>query len=206
MKHRLLGLVGTVLAGALLASSAQAQVENGSFETNAQDNGTWNIYANLVGWQGGAFGIELRNNVAGAAFDGKNYIELDTTHNSVASQVLTTTPGSYVLSFAYSPRERIGASSNGIEAWWNGSLVASLTGNGANNGNNWTLYSYSVIGGSPTSTLEFRAFGNDDSYGGSLDAVSVTAAVPEPETYAMMLAGLGLIGLMTKRRRRTATA
>ncbi len=27
------------------------------------------------------------------------------------------------------------------------------------------------------------------------------AAIPEPETYAMMLAGLGLIGLMRRRRR-----
>jgi hypothetical protein len=29
----------------------------------------------------------------------------------------------------------------------------------------------------------------------------LTAAVPEPETYAMMLAGLGLIGFIAKRRR-----
>ncbi len=206
MKDRLLGLVGSVLASALFASTAQAQVVNGSFEANSQANGTWNIYSNLVGWQGGAGGIELRNNVAGAAYDGSNYIELDTTQNSLASQVLTTTPGSYILSFAYSAREHVNAASNGIEAWWNGSLVASLTGNGSNSGNNWALYSYMVQGGSPTSTLEFRAVGTSDSYGGSLDAVSITAAVPEPETYAMMLAGLGLMAMVAKRRRRTLTA
>ncbi|MBK9021412.1 MAG: FxDxF family PEP-CTERM protein [Sulfuritalea sp.] len=206
MKDRLLGLVGSVLASALFASTAQAQVVNGSFEANSQANGTWNIYSNLVGWQGGAFGIELRNNVAGAAYDGNNYIELDTTKNSLASQVLTTTPGSYILSFAYSARERINAASNGIEAWWNGSLVATLTGNGSNSGNSWGLYSYVVQGASPVSTLEFRAVGTSDSYGGSLDAVTVTAAVPEPETYAMMLAGLGLMAMVAKRRRRTLSA
>jgi hypothetical protein len=35
------------------------------------------------------------------------------------------------------------------------------------------------------------------SYGGALAAV----AVPEAETYAMMLAGLGLVGFMVSRRR-----
>jgi hypothetical protein len=36
-------------------------------------------------------------------------------------------------------------------------------------------------------------------YGSYLDNVSVMAAVPEPETYAMMLLGLGLLGFMARR-------
>ncbi len=37
----------------------------------------WSIYPTLIGWTGGP-DIELRNNVAGAAYDGVNYVELDT--------------------------------------------------------------------------------------------------------------------------------
>jgi hypothetical protein len=46
---------------------------------------------------------------------------------------------------------------------------------------------------------------------GSFDAScafsrTVVAAIPEPETYAMMLAGLGLLGIAAARRRRAAAA
>ncbi len=42
-------------------------------------------------------------------------------------------------------------------------------------------------------------FSNDTAMG--FDNFSVTAAIPEPETYALMLAGLGLVGFMARRRK-----
>jgi hypothetical protein len=47
---------------------------------------------------------------------------------------------------------------------------------------------------------------SDNAGGISLSVNSVTAPVPEPETYAMMLAGLGLLGFAGRRRRMQASA
>jgi len=44
---------------------------------------------------------------------------------------------------------------------------------------------------------------NGASKGFDLDAVSI-AAVPEPSTYALMFAGLGIVGWMGRRQRRAA--
>ena len=48
-------------------------------------------------------------------------------------------------------------------------------------------------------TLQFTYSGRYDM---GLDDVRMTAAVPEPETYALMLAGLGALGAVARRRKR----
>jgi hypothetical protein len=45
---------------------------------------------------------------------------------------------------------------------------------------------------------------NGASKGFDLDAVSITTAVPEPETYALMGAGLALVAWVSRRRRRAS--
>lgn len=43
--------------------------------------------------------------------------------------------------------------------------------------------------------------GGNGNQGPTLDNVMLTAAVPEPQTYALLLAGLGVIGFVARRRR-----
>ncbi|MBC7717851.1 MAG: hypothetical protein H7143_13040, partial [Pseudorhodobacter sp.] len=112
----------------------------------------------------------MRNNVAGAAFDGKNYVELDTTKNSSMSQSISTIASqAYYLSFAYSPRENVGSNSNGIEVFWNGGSLGTFSGTGNASGNTWRVETLDVLGTGEWTTLRFDAVGTSDSLGGSLD-------------------------------------
>jgi hypothetical protein len=95
----------------MIASAAVDLVTNGSFEIDSQASGTWNIYNSLTGWTGSP-NIELRNNVAGTAYEGGNFIELDTYSNSSLSQLLVGAPGLYQLSFWYSARPSTGATND----------------------------------------------------------------------------------------------
>jgi hypothetical protein len=196
-------LLAALLATSLGAHAGPNLVVDGSFEDQAQAAGTWGVYTSINGWTTvSGSGIEVRNNLVGTAFAGNNFVELDSYSNSGMAQTLATTAGThYTLSFEYSARPGVSAASNPIEVLWNGSSVATVTADGSLLSNNaWSLYSYSLTG-TGHDVLTFRAVGINDSVGGSLDAVSVTA-VPEPATWALMGAGFTLIGLSIGRRRR----
>lgn len=69
----------------------------------------------------------------------------------------------------------------------------------AQNGNGWSLFpQYPVAGG----TYFINIAGTPSSSSLiSVTASSTVPAVPEPETYALMLAGLGAVGFVATRRR-----
>lgn len=198
--------ITTTFAALLTLATAGAHastelITNGSFEADVIADNTYVTWGNLTGWTGGDHGIELRNNVVGAAYDGHNFVELDTTANSSMSQTVQTNAGEhYQLSFAYSPRQSVGVASNGIDVYWNNELIGTYSAKGGPNGNIWSTEVIDLTGRAGTSVLTFKAGGTSDSLGGSVDAVSLTSAVPEPETYAMLLAGLGMMGMVARRR------
>jgi hypothetical protein len=198
-------------AALLLAVSAGTQaaslIVNGSFESTTQASGTWSVYNSVPGWTT-TFGpgIEIRNNVAGTAQDGNNFVELDShpsPGNSGMAQTFNSPGATLDVSYWYAARSGTGPSTNGIEVWLNGSNVGGMfspgdTGLGSNN-TAWTLYTATLLGVAGSNTLEFRAVGTDDTYGGSLDNVTVEA-VPLPGSLGLLGAGLAALGFARRRR------
>lgn len=58
-----------------------------------------------------------------------------------------------------------------------------------------------MMGATCMTGTSLAGYGAIGTMGGIPVSQSITAAVPEPETYAMFMAGLGLVGFMARRRR-----
>jgi PEP-CTERM motif len=210
----LIAVAATFAVAAPLAAHANLIV-NGSFEADVQANASWTVLAGLTGWQVDASsGVELRHAVAGLAHDGANYVELDTnpgrfgnstfdnsTNSGIWQTVGTQAGSSYELTWFYSPRAGVAASSNDIKVYWNDALLTTSSGDGtAQAGNVWSSFSFTVTG-TGSDTLRFAAGGIADRLGGGLDSVSLVAApIPEPGSLALMLAGLAAVGFVARRR------
>ena len=204
----------TIALVALAALSATASAANllvdGSFESIAQAAGTWNTYTSVPGWtvtkaDGSATstGLEVRNNVAGTAEDGSNFIELDGYENDSIKQSFATVVGhEYEVSFWFADRAGVAASSLGFLANVSSGASSSGTGFGAvgDNGAAWHLITLDFTAGSTTSVFSIKGTGTSDSLGTSFDNFSVIA-VPEPGTMGLFAAGLAILGLSSRRRR-----
>ena len=199
MTKRLLALAS--LPVLLAATPAQAVTTFfNNFDSIAVPNGGFIIIPTAEGWTATAGdGIEIQNHAAGEPFSETNLVELDSNNNSAMSRSIDA--GSYTLTFYYSARPGIAAASNGIDVLVNGVSIFNITGDGGV-GTNWMQQTV-TFGVNATSTLSFAAIGTSDSLGGYLDDIGLTG-VPEPASWAMMIAGFGLVGSAMRRRTRMA--
>jgi hypothetical protein len=174
----------------------------------------WDVFTEIPGWKSNRGpGIEVQTARTGIITpqSGGHYVELDShtarNTNSNMFQDLMLDKGKYELSFWYSPRKdnprtnRIRYSVNG------GALLAGgVTGPQASNGTSvgiWTLFSetFLVAADATDVRLAFNARGIDDTLGGFIDSVSVSA-VPLPAAGLLLMGGMGGLGFVSRRRKK----
>ena len=183
-------IAGLALAAFSLMAQAQNLVVNGNFENNL------NAWTEVVSGSPPATQHGVINFTPSGP---NNFYSVGTSDPTTLSQSINTVAGTlYDLSF-----ELRGVTSPEVPINYAKVLFGNYSYEPANfYGGSFTRFTYKgLLAGTGPSLLSFTA-SSDISFV-HLDNISVqVSAVPEPETYAMMLLGLALVGYVAQRRRK----
>lgn len=186
------------LVGGVTATFASGDASGGSSDSATGDDSGWNTTSYTPQGTG--------NKTRGAQFSVSTVgfqnvvVSYDLRHSNTSSryeQFQYSTDGLNFVDF-------MSFDGNAGDTWFNGRSVDLSGVAGVNNNAN---FAFRVVSAFAPSTTAYAASNPTSTYGTSgtwrFDMVTVSAApVPEAETYAMMLAGLGLVGFMAARRRK----
>lgn len=177
---------------------------DGSFETPEVTNpAQWDIFPSPAGgWQvawrsdipatfppqnrPAIANLEFHEGVLGAAFQGDQYVELDTDwagpngagNGEPASvtiyQDIATTPGAtYQWSYQFSPRPNTPASDNRVEMRWGGDVEDDTTNVAGGGAIAWSQRTGSVVATTTTTRIQFTDLGTANSLGSFVDDFSL---------------------------------
>lgn len=183
-------------------------IVNGGFEAFTVAGPLTTIYAgqtNLTGWSVGGDSVDLIHSYWMPA-SGSYSLDLSGADDGTISQTFATVVGgTYQVTFSLAgnpvnPADpiktvQVGLYDQGFSTFDTSGLTQGNMG--------WMIKSFQFTASGTSSTL-FFAGTQESPYGVALDNISVTA-VPEPEVLSMLLAGLGLIGVVARRRRRISS-
>jgi hypothetical protein len=167
-----------------------AHLDNGSFGWSNASESTYEIgYSMIYGMPCADFGCQ------NLEVNGDNLGDVSQTVSGL------TVGDDYQVSFLYGGRT--GGGPEGIDFLLNGVQEGgAITGSFGV----WTPYTFLFTATGTTETVEFQALnlGGAPSVGNEITEVSL--GLPEPASWALMIAGFGLAGVGLRRRRATACA
>jgi PEP-CTERM motif len=188
------GVLSAVLLAAL--GSAHAQSASGSFDCiTLNSTGSCSQGESSLSWVWDGSSMFTIFNAAGGGHVSEVYFDLDV--GTSASFNLAASSSGVLFSPGANPPSLPGGNT---VAFSSDAAFDSPNGNsGGINGGEWAAFTVTGTSGAMDflSGLHVRSLFN----GQSESFVTVTTPVPEPGTYALMLAGLGVIGFVMRRRR-----
>lgn len=200
---------GLLAALAVFATPANAQnlVFNGSFEQATVNPGGsfltlgtgdtsingWTVSAGSIDYIGGYW----------PAQDGVRSVDLaGNSLGTISQSVATTALQFYTVSFWASRNPDGGLPlRTGTISFGGQTMPFSYSSSNSLGNMNWQQYTYTFAAVGASTLLSFAADASAGCcWGPALDNVSMIAAIPEPEVWAMLLFGFGAIGLQMRRR------
>lgn len=185
--------LGTLCAGAMASSNL---VSNGSFEQLALSDGYSATVRSVSGWTLGGTTATVINPISGSKYEagttGQNFLGLF-NGSSIYTALSTVAGNTYTLSFDWDSSR--GASVYGLWGATGSNVMGALRGNASDN---WLTRTVTFTALGATTYLGFAAAPGSFL---RLDNVRVAPPVPEPASVALFLAGIGALGIVSRRRR-----
>lgn len=190
----------TFAAGLLLAAlgtgaHAQNLITNGDFEAPVVAMDSFDTYTNLGGYLGTAWGSDSTSGTHKIVDVGGNQLMQFGAGDSAYTAFGVGTAGTYDLSFDFNGSGFWALYNSDTSSYVSAGPLVQISGMGHDTSSlsltgssNYKLFFGSIGAGLPGMVT-----------GMQLDNVSVTP-VPEPESYAMLLAGLSVLGFIGRRR------
>jgi hypothetical protein len=215
-------IILTALASASVATTAQAAINllvNPGFEDGvALPMGQATLAAgdvtSISGWRVVGAGVNYVDNSVWDAAQGSRSIELLSNNGGIVQRIFGFTTGKkYVVRYNVSA-DPFNTAAGPVDVRYTVSVTGGLAETypyayspGVNTATsmNYSLREYVFIASNTFQDLQFRAAGRNGGFGPVIDSVSVSA-IPEASTWAMLLAGFGLVGLASRRRKRSTVA
>jgi choice-of-anchor C domain-containing protein len=201
--------VALLFAATPITAANATIVVNGSFEQGPASVGTFNTYfagsTAISGWTVTQGSIDLIRTYWNPSA-GARSLDLSGNQAGTIAQMIPTIAGMrYTVSFDISSNPDRSLAKSMLVGFGTATPVSITLGGPVSRPLVWTSQTLQFVASSAMTQLSFKSTTSGPS-GMALDNVSVVAeVVPEPATWAMLIAGFGVVGATMRRRRGLAS-